>query len=72
MLVLALLVAIVATGSSFWSLGHTSARLAAQQSTIDDLNEEVAVYQIYVQKLHAQLDARGFRPPPLPEENDDE
>lgn len=71
-LVLAMLVAIIATGSSFWSLGNTTARLSAQQFKIDDLNEEVAVYQIYVQKLHAQLDARGFEPPPLPEEKTDE
>ncbi len=71
-LIFALAVAFIATGASFWSLGRAGAQLDAMQTRVDDLNEEVAVYQIYVQNLHAELKARGFAPPPLPEETHDE
>jgi len=38
------------------------------EKTEKELTDEVEVWQIYTAKLHAQLIAEGFKPPPLPEE----
>lgn len=37
-----------------------------------DVKDEVEVYEIYITKLHADLAAHGFDPPPMKEMKNDE
>lgn len=67
-LIFVLMVTFVAVGAAFWSLGTTSARMAAHDEEIRRMKDEIAVYEIYIQRLHADLSARGFEPPELQKE----
>ena len=68
---LAVIIACTATVIAIISMFVTSiciGVLFSQRNEVKALADEVRIWQIYSQNLHAELIAEGFDPPPSPEE----
>lgn len=65
---LSLLMAFMALDNAKDAKTIVEVELRYERAHVKELTDEIKVWQIYSAKIHADLKAHGFEPPPLPEE----
>lgn len=66
---IALAMAFAASIITSFSMGMMFMVAMNSSDEIENMNDEMEVYQIWIQKLDADLRSRGIEPPPLPEKD---